>query len=154
MWLVGGGFAGGTATNKHGIYRLEFGGGVTSGKFPIQFDSSCDTANPFGPIAPGPWAPEWYKGKFSAAKANKVLVKAGKTTRGINAVMRPGGEVSGTISGSDHRRLKNACAVRHRFRRVRARTGDHQCQGPLHGHRAGSRQLPGHRRACLHGRRQ
>lgn len=108
-WLVSGGFAAGTETNKHGVYRLEFGGGFTAGKFPIQFDSSCDTANPFGPIAPGPWAPEWYKGKFSAAKATKVLVRAGKTTRGINAVMRPGGEVSGTISGSDHRRLKNAC---------------------------------------------
>ncbi len=109
MWLINGGFAAGTETNKHGIYRLEFGGGFTSGKFPIQFDSSCDTSDPFGPIAPGPWAPEWYKGKFSAAKANKVLVKAGKTTRGINAVMRRAGQVSGTISGSDHRRLKNAC---------------------------------------------
>src|ERR1700722_8746870 len=26
-------------------------------------------------------------------------------------MMRPGGEVSGTVAGSDHRRLKNACAV-------------------------------------------
>lgn len=112
MWIVGKGFAAGTATNKHGTYRFEVGGpGFPYGKYPVEFDSFCTGANPFPPpIAPGPWAPEWYKDKFSAAKANKVLVKVGKTTRGINAVMRPGGEVSGTISGSDHRRLKNACA--------------------------------------------
>ncbi len=63
------------------------------------------------PIAPGRWAPEWYKGKFAQAKADKVQLRAHKVTRGINAVMQRGGEVSGTVSGSDHRRLKNACAV-------------------------------------------
>jgi hypothetical protein len=112
MWIVGKYTAEGTVTGKHGTYRMEVGGGgFTSGRFPVEFDSSCANADPFVPVAPGPWAPEWYKGKFSATKANKVLVKVGKTTRGVNAVMRPAGEVSGTISGSDHRRIKNACAL-------------------------------------------
>jgi hypothetical protein len=111
MWIMGDGFAEGVSTNKHGVYRFEVSGGFPYGRYPVQFDSSCDTANPFAPIAPGPWAPQWYKGKFAAAKANKVLVKAGKTTRGINAVMRRAGQVSGTITGSDHRKLKNACGV-------------------------------------------
>ncbi len=94
------------------MYRFDIsGGGVPNGRYPVQFDSSCLSSDPFGPIAPGRWAPQWYKAKFAAAEANKVLVKAGKTTRGINAVMRSGGDVSGTVTGSDHRRLKNACAV-------------------------------------------
>jgi hypothetical protein len=112
MWIMGKSFAAGTVTGKHGTYRFEMSGpGFTSGRFPVQFDSSCDDADPFVPIAPGPWAPEWYKGKFSATKASKVLVKVGKTTRGINAVMRPAGEVAGLIEGTDGHRIKDACAV-------------------------------------------
>jgi hypothetical protein len=112
MWIVGKDFAAGSVTGKNGAYRLEIsGGGFANGRFPVEFDSSCEDANPFVPIAPGPWAPEWYKGKFSQARATRVPFRTGKTTRGINAVMRPGGEVSGTVTGSDHRRLRNACAV-------------------------------------------
>jgi hypothetical protein len=111
-WIVGSTFAVGVSTDKDGVYRFDIsGGGVPNGRYPVQFDSSCLSSDPFGPIAPGRWAPQWYQAKFAAAGANKVLVKAGKTTRGINAMMRPGGEVSGTVAGSDHRRLKNACAV-------------------------------------------
>jgi hypothetical protein len=112
MWIVGKTFAAGTVTNKHGTYRLEIGGGgIPSRKYPVQFDSGCQNADPFVPIAPGRWAPQWYKDKFSPAKATKVLLQVNKTKRGINAVMQRAGEVSGTIFGSDHRRLKNACAV-------------------------------------------
>ncbi len=112
MWIVGRTFAVGTSTNMHGTYRFKIaGGGIPGHRYPVEFDSNCDTANPFVPIAPGRWAPEWYKDKFSHAKATRVPLRAGRITRGINAVMRRGGEVSGSISGSARRRLKHACAV-------------------------------------------
>jgi hypothetical protein len=111
MWIVGKTFAAGTSTNKHGTYRFEIaGGGIPGHSYPVEFDSMCATANPFVPIAPGRWAPEWYKDKFSQSKATKVALRLGKTARGINAVMQRGGEVLGAISGSDHRQLKHACA--------------------------------------------
>ena len=112
MSIVGKTFAAGTSTNKHGTYRFEVeGGGIAGHKYPVEFDSNCNTADPFGPVAPGRWAPEWYKDTFSSSTATGVPVRAGKTIRGIDAVMQRGGEVSGAISGSDHRGLKNACAV-------------------------------------------
>ena len=127
MSIVGKTFAAGTETNKHGTYRFQVGGGGIPGhKYPVEFDSNCDTANPFVPIAPGRWAPEWYKDKFSPAKATKVWLRNNKTTRGINAVMQRGGEVSGNLFGSDHRRLKNACAVLTELRWERVRAGHHE----------------------------
>jgi hypothetical protein len=112
MSIIGNGFAIGTETGKHGTYRLEIGGpGFPAGKFPVEFDSSCTDSDPFGPIAPGRWAPEWYKDKFSPAKADKVRLRIGKTVRGINAVMQPAGQVAGVVRGSDGRRIRNACAV-------------------------------------------
>ncbi len=112
MSIIGNGFAVGTQTGKRGTYRLEIGGpDFPAGKFPVEFDSSCADSDPFGPIAPGRWAPEWYKDKFSQGKADKVLLRLGKTVRRINAVMQPAGQVAGVVRGSDGRRIRNACAV-------------------------------------------
>ncbi len=110
VWVVGKSFAEGIETTRRGTYK--FGQGLDPGRYPVLFTSNCgDATNPFAPIGPGRWAPEWYKGEFAQAKADKVQLRAHKVTRGINAVMQRGGEVSGTVSGSDHRRLKKACAV-------------------------------------------
>jgi Carboxypeptidase regulatory-like domain len=112
MWIVGTYFAAGTSTSKRGVYRFEIaGGGIAGHKYPVEFDSSCGNSDPFVPIAPGRWAPEWYKDKFAGSEATTVPLRTGKTTRGINAVMQRGGEVSGTIDGSDHRPIKDGCAV-------------------------------------------
>ena len=109
VWIVGKSFAVGTGTTRRGTYK--FGAGLDPGRYRILFSNCGDAANPFAPIAPGRWAPEWYRGKFAQAKADKVQLRAHKVTRGINAVMERAGELSGTVSGSDHRQLKNACAV-------------------------------------------
>jgi hypothetical protein len=111
VWVVGKGFAVGIPSTRSGTYK--FGANeFFPGRYLVLFTSNCGTGvNPFVPIGPGPWAPEWYKGKFAQAKATKVRLRAHKVTRGINAVMRRAGDVSGTLSGSDHRRLTGACAV-------------------------------------------
>ena len=110
VWVVGKSFAVGTETTRRGTYK--FGPGLDPGRYPVLFASRCgDASNPFVPIAPGRWAPEWYKGKFAQAKADKVRLRAHRVTRGINAVMQHAGEISGAVSGSDHHQLKNACAV-------------------------------------------
>ena len=107
-----GGFAEGHATSRNGTYKIgedDF----YPGRFLVLFTSNCGGANvnPFVPIAPGPWAAQWYKGKFAQSKATKVRLRAHKVTRGIDAVMQRGGEVSGTIYGADHRPLEHGCAV-------------------------------------------
>lgn len=111
VWIIGNGFGAGTETTRSGTY--EFGPGeFYPGSYLILFTSSCaPPTNPFVPVAPGPWAPEWYKVKFSLSKANPVKLRAHKATPGINAVMQPTAQISGVVTGSDDRRIKDACAV-------------------------------------------
>lgn len=109
--VVGTSFAVGTETARNGTYQ--FGAGeFPPGSYPVVFTSSCrSTEDPFVPIAPGPWAPEWYKGEFARSRANLVQLRAGKVTRGINAVMRHSARIGGVVTGSDGRPVKNACAL-------------------------------------------
>jgi molybdopterin-binding protein len=110
-WVVANGSAAGIATAKNGAYK--FGAGeFFPGSYLILFTSSCaSTSNPFLPVAPGAWAPEWYRGKFSQAKADKVKLRAHTVTAGINAVMQPAAQISGVVTGSDGRRIKDACVL-------------------------------------------
>lgn len=100
----------GIETARNGTY--DFGAGELSpGRYQIVFTSSCaGFTDPFEPLAPGPWAPEWYKGKFARSKASTIVLRAGKVTRGIDAVMRHAGRIGGIVTGSDGRWVKNACA--------------------------------------------
>jgi protocatechuate 3,4-dioxygenase beta subunit len=110
-WVVGSGFAEGIPTSRSGTYT--FGADAfPPGRYQVLFTSGCaSTIYPFAPIAPGPWAPEWYNGKFARSKANKVQLLANKATRGINAIMRPAAKIGGVVTGSDGRLIKNACVL-------------------------------------------
>ncbi len=110
VFVVTTGGALGIETGKNGTYKFD-ANELFPGRYLVLFTASCSGANPFVPIAPGPWAPQWYKGKFAQAMANKVHLRAHRVTRDINAVMQRAGEVSGTLTGSDHHRLKGVCAV-------------------------------------------
>ena len=112
VWVVGNGFAVGMQTSRNGTYRIS-ADGIPVGSYPIEFTSPCfnTNSNPFLAIAPGRWAPEFYQDKFSFSAANKVRLTARRVARGIDAVMQPGGEVAGVVTGSDGRRIKDACAV-------------------------------------------
>jgi hypothetical protein len=111
VWVIGKGFAEGTETTGSGTYEFD-AGDFYPGSYLILFTSSCaPPTNPFVPVAPGSWAPEWYKDKLSLATANQVKLRAHQATRGINAVMQHAAQISGVVTGSDGRRVKNACAV-------------------------------------------
>jgi Carboxypeptidase regulatory-like domain len=75
------------------------------GDVPIEFSSTCSF-----PLS-GRWAPEWYKHVFALSSATKVRIRAGKATRGINAVMEPGGVISGEVTAPSGRKLSGVCVV-------------------------------------------
>jgi hypothetical protein len=104
-------FALGMPTTRSGTYTV-VKGELPAGSYQVLFTSTCaaDT-DPFLPLAPGPWAPEWYKAKFARSAATMVVLSAHQVTRGINAVMRPAARIGGVVTGSDGRRVANACAV-------------------------------------------
>jgi hypothetical protein len=104
--VIGKSFALGTSTSRNGTYRIPVAPSLT-GRYPVEFTSTCDSA----PFAAGPWAPQWYKDKFSPAGATKVLLKPGHVVRHIDAVMQPQGVVTGTVTGAGGRRLAGVCAV-------------------------------------------
>ena len=116
VWVISPTVAGtttadGIETAANGTY--DFGAGeLGTGLFRVLFTSACaGFTDPFEPIAPGPWAPEWYKNEFTHAKADKVALRANQVTRGINAVMRHTAKIGGVVTGSDGRPINDACAV-------------------------------------------
>jgi hypothetical protein len=111
VWVLGSTFAAGTMTAGNGTYK--FGANeFFPGRYAVLFTSNCGPlTDPFVPLAPGPWAPEWYKGKFARSQANAVLLRAHEVTRGVNAVMRPAAAIGGLVTGSDGHRIQDACVL-------------------------------------------
>jgi hypothetical protein len=91
----------GTLTSAKGYYEASF---LPAGRYTVQFAPTCG----FGKSA-GNWAPQWYRGKYSQAAANQVTIRAGKITRGIGAVMRRGGQITGVVTGKGGARLSHVC---------------------------------------------
>jgi hypothetical protein len=75
------------------------------GKYAVEFTPTCIP----GEKPSGNWAPQWYRGKYSLASANKITIRAGRITRGVNAVMKAGGQVSGVVTGAGGVPLTGAC---------------------------------------------
>jgi hypothetical protein len=98
--------SGGTDTSAKGTFNTttHF---LPPGKYAVEFTPTCIP----GEKASGNWAPQWYKNKYSQASANKVTIRAGKIARGIDAVMRPGGQITGLVSGVKGTRLSGVCVV-------------------------------------------
>ena len=83
----------------------------------------CDSQN---------WLQQVYKGHntpFGFGFGNPVKVTSGKTTKGIDARLRLGGEISGIVTARSGRKLGGICvdAEGHRVRRLyRLRVPDRQ----------------------------
>jgi len=90
-------------TSAQGTYN--FGKSLPAGRYTVQF-GSCGLGGKVGN-----WAPQWYHGKYRKAHANPVTVRAGKITRGINAVMRRGGIIAGVVTGKGGARLSRVCVT-------------------------------------------
>jgi hypothetical protein len=93
----------GIGTSARGTYH--FGKYLSAGRYTLQF-GSCDSGE-----SAGNWAPQWYHGKYRQGRADLVRVRAGKVTRGINAVMRRGGIISGVVTGKRGARLSRVCVT-------------------------------------------
>ena len=81
-------------TNKTGHYRT---GRIPAGRYAVGFFPGCGNN--------GNWLAQVYKNNKLAA----VRVRAGKTTTGVNAVLRLGGEISGTVTNTSGKKLSNIC---------------------------------------------
>ncbi len=57
----------------------------------------------------GNWLSQVYKNSSNVFKPTIVAVKAGKTTGNIDAVLRLGGEISGTVTNAAGAKLSNIC---------------------------------------------
>ena len=88
-----------TVTGKNGAYHTR---GLPAGKYVMAFYADCGNT--------GNWLFQIYKGIYNPEKTPKVVkVKAGRTTGHISVVMKDGGEISGTVTGSGGRKLSNIC---------------------------------------------
>jgi hypothetical protein len=104
---VRGGLVPTTTTSANGHYTLRK---VLAGHYFVEFADS----DSFGCRDPGNWLSQWYKGvttPFFTDKATVVRVAKGKVTRGINASLRRGGQISGTVRSKSGQPLKGICVT-------------------------------------------
>ena len=94
----------GTGTGADGTYTIT---GLAAGDYLVNF-----TSNGFCPGGtPSNYASQWYDNKTSQNTANTVSVSAGVVTGSINAVMQPGGSISGTVTAVGDGPLVGICAT-------------------------------------------
>jgi hypothetical protein len=94
------GIIGSTPTGRHGGYSTNIG---TSGKWQFEFTGGCGN--------PGNFAPQWWRHVSTPKKATDLHARRGKNFRGIDAVLRPGAAIAGTVRSTSGRRLGGVCVV-------------------------------------------
>jgi len=102
---VGSGFVPTTVTSANGHYTLRK---VRAGRYQVLFAGS------FGCPDPGNWLSQWYKGvttPFPSPKAAVIRVRAGGTTTRIDASLRRGGQISGTVRSKSGKPLLGICVT-------------------------------------------
>jgi hypothetical protein len=103
-----------TAKNSGGFSRTHTGQSgryltkpLRAGRYLVAFEPGCGNN--------GNWLLQLYKNTTRLSKATHVRVRAGHTTKGISAVMHPGGEIRGTVTSKAGKKLSAICvfAVQH-----------------------------------------
>jgi hypothetical protein len=87
-----------TRTGRSGRYQTLR---VPAGRYLVAFLPGCGNS--------GNWLPQLYKDTLT--KPTFVRVRAGKTTAGIDAVLKLGGEISGTITTTSGHKLAGICVA-------------------------------------------
>lgn len=91
-------------TSKTGRYRI---GSLKPGQYRVEFTGGLGFCG-----GNGNWLTQWYRGittQFEPAKAAHLRVTAGRNTVGIDARMRLGGEIAGTVRSVSDRPLRRIC---------------------------------------------
>ena len=74
---------------------------LPSGSYKVAFSGGCRST--------GSFAPQFYRGQVNIGSADPVTATAGHTTGRINAVMQPGGTITGLVTDSSGNRLSKLC---------------------------------------------
>lgn len=122
----GGPIAGRTPVS--GRYRL---GGLRPGRYIVHFAPCSAKSN---------WLPQWYPNITTIYLRHRpptVTVTAGKTTRGIDAALKLGGEIDGTVRSQAGRALAGICVLvfgRHNGRVIYGREVSSAANGQYSAH--------------------
>jgi hypothetical protein len=92
---------GGYTQARTGLRGLYTTAKVPPGRYVAIFTTGCGNS--------GNWLSQVYKNSSNLLRPTLVAVKAGKTTGNIDAVLRLGGEISGTVTNAAGARLSNIC---------------------------------------------
>jgi Carboxypeptidase regulatory-like domain len=87
-------------TTRAGTYRTR---SLAHGRYLVAFLPGCGNS--------GNWLPQIYKNQTDLAKATNVTVRAGKTTAHIDAALRLGGEITGTVVSRSGKKLSGICVT-------------------------------------------
>jgi hypothetical protein len=74
--------------------------GVPPGKYPVFFDSGCDSK--------GSLAPQWYNNRPNSGSADLVTFTAGKVDH-VNVTLRQGGTIGGFLTSASGRPINGQC---------------------------------------------
>ena len=92
-------FFSGSASNGSGHYRLT---NLTPGQYDLAFLGGCGS---------GGYAEQWYRAQPGPSTATVLSAAGGRPVTGINAVMHPGGAISGTVTDPAGHKLSNVCVT-------------------------------------------
>ncbi len=91
MTEIGGQATSGTVTGTDGTYSV--GAGDPTGQYDVRFSSGTDCST-----SPANYALQYYDDSPSPTGAQPVSVVAGATTTSVDALMQPGGSITGTVT--------------------------------------------------------
>lgn len=100
-----GDFLFGTLSSRTGHYVVR---GLPAGRNIVEFTTGFGCGNN------GNWLTQWYKNvniPFPPVRPTPVIVKAGKTTKGIDGRLKLGGEISGTVTSRSGKKLRGICVT-------------------------------------------
>jgi hypothetical protein len=100
LGLGGAGFGLGFAVSRHGGYKMA---NLSPGQYAVDFSTGCGVR--------GNLAQQFFKGQDGFASADGVSVSPGRTTAGIDGVLRPAGAIAGVVRGTSNRRLPFFCVL-------------------------------------------
>lgn len=89
--------------------RFRTGKTLFPAKYLVEFSPRCGID--FDTKSAGNWAPQWYRDKFRQSAAIPVRVKAGQVVKGIDAVMRRGAVISGTVTDPSGAAAPKVCVL-------------------------------------------